>query len=139
MSFNYMLKGLEFSKDEVTRLKRMNSEIVFGQNKLQLILDLDHTLLHATDMDMLATEDHGYLMKRVGSLSDGGDLFMMGDGLLLVKLRPYIRSFLNEESKMYDIYICTLGNRPYAEMIANLLDPKREYYISSRLITCKAF
>lgn len=139
LSFNYMLRGLEFGKDEVARLKRMNSEIAFGQRKLQLVLDLDHTLLHAADVDMLAPDDRDYLMKRESSASDGGGLFMMDGGLLLVKLRPYIRSFLREACKMYDIYICTMGTRHYAEMIAKLLDPKCEYYISSRLITYEDF
>ncbi|KAH9719915.1 RNA polymerase II C-terminal domain phosphatase-like 4 [Citrus sinensis] len=124
----------------------MNSEMVYRQKKLHLVLDLDHTLLHAVDIDILASKDREYLMK----LASDGDLFKMAGELFLVKLRPYgelflvkvrpyIRKFLKEASKMYDIYLCTTGIRSYAVMMAKLLDPKCEYHIRSRLITREDF
>ncbi|KAK9197944.1 hypothetical protein WN944_013127 [Citrus x changshan-huyou] len=112
----------------------MNSEMVYRQKKLHLVLDLDHTLLHAVDIDILASKDREYLMK-LGSSSSDGDLFKMAGELFLVKLRPYIRKFLKEASKMYEIYLCTTGIRSYAVMMAKLLDLKCEYHIRSRLIT----
>ncbi|KAJ4712178.1 RNA polymerase II C-terminal domain phosphatase-like 4 [Melia azedarach] len=139
VAFDYMLKGLRFSEEEVTRLKAINSDAVFRQKKLHLVLDLDHTLLHAVNFENLASEDE-HLMTRVSSFKDlsDGDLLKISAGYL-VKLRPYLRTFLKDASTMYDIYICTMGTRHYAELIAELLDPKCEYYISGRLITREDF
>ncbi|GAY32439.1 hypothetical protein CUMW_273700 [Citrus unshiu] len=125
-------------EDKVTLWKKMNSEMVYRQKKLHLVLDLDQTLPHAVDIDILASKDREYLMKQRGSSSDG-DLFKMASELFLVKVRSYIQKFLKEASKMYDIYLCTTGIRSYAMMMAKLLDPKCEYHISSRLITREDF
>ncbi|KAH9719921.1 RNA polymerase II C-terminal domain phosphatase-like 4 [Citrus sinensis] len=116
----------------------MNSEMVYRQKKLHLVLDLDQTLPHAVDIDILASKDRKYLMKQRGSSSDG-DLFKMASELFLVKVRSYIRKFLKKASKMYDIYLCTTRIRSYAMMMAKLLNPKCEYHISSRLITREDF
>lgn len=46
---------------------------------------------------------------------------------MITKLRPFVSTFLKEASKMYVLHIYTMGNRPYALEIVNVLDPKREY------------
>ena len=58
----------------------------------------------------------------------GGDLFMLEFMHMMTKLRPFVHSFLKEASKMFVLYIYTMGDRPYARQMAKLLDPKGEYF-----------
>jgi len=47
---------------------------------------------------------------------------------MMTKLRPFVRSFLKEASEMFEMYIYTMGDRPYALEMAKLLDPRGEYF-----------
>ncbi|KAF2610276.1 hypothetical protein F2Q70_00007863 [Brassica cretica] len=58
----------------------------------------------------------------------GGDLFMLEFMHMMTKLRPFVHSFLKEASKMFVLYIYTMGDRPYSRQMAKLLDPKGEYF-----------
>ena len=49
---------------------------------------------------------------------------------LMTKLRPFVRTFLKEASEMFEMYIYTMGDRPYAFEMAKLLDPGGEYFNS---------
>ncbi len=49
---------------------------------------------------------------------------------MMTKLRPFVRTFLNEASEMFEMYIYTMGDRPYALEMAKLLDPQGEYFNS---------
>lgn len=53
---------------------------------------------------------------------------------MLTKLRPYVHTFLKEASKLFEMYIYTMGERSYALEMAKLLDPERVYF-SSRVIS----
>ncbi|KAK3226201.1 hypothetical protein Dsin_006063 [Dipteronia sinensis] len=44
---DYLEQGLRLSDEEITRLKDTNSSRLFAEKKLQLVLDLDNTLLHS--------------------------------------------------------------------------------------------
>ncbi|KAK3198015.1 hypothetical protein Dsin_021430 [Dipteronia sinensis] len=48
--------------------------------------------------------------------------FVLDDGYL-VKLRPFVRTFLKEASSMFEIYICSMGGRHYVKKVAEFLDP----------------
>lgn len=99
--------------------------------KLNLVLDLDHTLLHAT-ADQRASgwigksEDvHTLLLP----LMEGHPLQQQqGGGSKLnwlqphyVKLRPYLAEFLCGIMDQYEVSIYTAGTRMYAEKIADLI------------------
>lgn len=47
---------------------------------------------------------------------------------MMTKLRPFVRSFLREAHNFFELYIYTMGDRPYALAMAKLLDPRREYF-----------
>lgn len=44
-----------------------------------------------------------------------------------------MRTFLKEASKLFEMYIYTMGERPYAVEMAKLLDPE-DIYFTSRII-----
>ena len=53
---------------------------------------------------------------------------------MVTKLRPYVRTFLKEASELFEMYIYTMGERPYAIEMAKLLDPDKVYF-DSRVIS----
>lgn len=64
-----------------------------------------------------------------------GNLFMLEHMRMMTKLRPFVRTFLKEASQMFEMYIYTMGERPYALQMAKLLDPKSEYFTSDKVIS----
>ncbi|XP_074276856.1 RNA polymerase II C-terminal domain phosphatase-like 4 [Silene latifolia] len=97
------------------RLRDQDSEAVLGQKKLNLILDLDNTLLHAKRTKKLTLEDK----RRVRN--DSCELHEVEDGSKLVKLRPGVHEFLKKASDMFELSIYTMGTRDYAHTMADLL------------------
>ncbi|KAJ4815723.1 C-terminal domain phosphatase-like 4 [Rhynchospora pubera] len=108
-------------------------------NKPKLVLDLDHTLMNSTQ-DLSRDEMH--LLNAVSTTKDAGLLhkIRLEDCSMLVKLRPFVRQFLDEASKMFDLYVYTMGTRDYATQIVKLLDPENKYFISkSKVISREDF
>ncbi|KAK2636873.1 hypothetical protein Ddye_031665 [Dipteronia dyeriana] len=134
--FDYIFDGLRLSLDEISRLKVANSNKLFAQKKLHLVLDLDHTLLHSKAFKKL-TPDELYLMKQTDSNTSDGSLFVLDDAYL-VKLRPFVRIFLEEASSMFEIYVCSMGSRYYVKKVATFLDPEGKYF-DSRCISREDF
>lgn len=135
VGFDFVADGLSFSNPNIAVWKENGSKNLFSQGKLQLVLDLDHTLIH-TQATRKLTQEEEYLKRRAnswGKISDG-DLFKLTDEFI-VKLRPYIRTFLKEVSSKFELYIYTMGSRYYAKEVTKLLDPKGEYFIKSRIIS----
>ncbi|CAH2069577.1 unnamed protein product [Thlaspi arvense] len=129
VSLRYINKGIRLHEDEISRLRDSDMKFLQRQRKLCLVLDLDHTLLNSTVLKDLKPEEE-YLKSYTNSLQDvsGGNLFMLEFMHMMTKLRPFVHSFLKEASEMFVMYIYTMGDRPYAQQMAKLLDPKGEYF-----------
>ncbi|KAJ4721337.1 RNA polymerase II C-terminal domain phosphatase-like [Melia azedarach] len=117
-----------------------HTETLLRNRKLVLVLDLDHTLLHTCKLKDLTSEEK-YLKEKVDSLENisNRSLFRWEEAGFLVKLRPYVRNFLEEASNMFEMYICTMGSQIYAEKIAELIDADCKYFDYSRIIACEEF
>ncbi|XVE71912.1 hypothetical protein DITRI_Ditri10aG0189200 [Diplodiscus trichospermus] len=135
VTFGYIHKGLRLGNDEIVRLRSTDMKNLLRQKKLYLVLDLDHTLLNSTQLMHLTPEEE-YLNGQSDSLQDvsKGSLFRLDFMHMMTKLRPFVRTFLKEASEMFEMYIYTMGDRPYALEMAKLLDPGREYF-SDRVIS----
>lgn len=90
--------------------------------KLQLVLDLDHTLLHAT-------------ASMSARLLSGPDAFSFtleeSRGRLVpyfVKLRPGLRDFLVRCSSLFQLCVDTQGTRAYARKIVSHIDPDGSFF-----------
>ncbi|XWS52292.1 hypothetical protein CRYUN_Cryun11dG0055600 [Craigia yunnanensis] len=129
VTFGYIHKGLRLGNDEIVRLRSTDMKNLLRHKKLYLVLDLDHTLLNSTQL-MHLTHEEEYLKGQSDSLQDNskGSLFKLDFMHMMTKLRPFVRTFLKEASEMFEMYIYTMGDRPYALEMAKLLDPKREYF-----------
>ncbi|KAK8548320.1 hypothetical protein V6N12_061236 [Hibiscus sabdariffa] len=135
VTFGYIHKGLRLGNDEIVRLRSTDMKNLLRHKKLYLVLDLDHTLLNSTQLNHLTSEEE-YLKAQSDSLQGvpEGGLFTLEFMHMMTKLRPFIRTFLKEASKMFEMYIYTMGDRSYALEMAKLLDPKKEYF-SGRVIS----
>ncbi|PNX93033.1 RNA polymerase II C-terminal domain phosphatase 4-like protein, partial [Trifolium pratense] len=125
LTVGYMQKGLRLEGDEMSRLSSRTMKSLLNHRKLCLVLDLDHTLLNTTSLFWLTSEEMA-LNTNAGSLQ--GSLFISESMNLMTKLRPFVRTFLKEASEMFEMYIYTMGDRPYAIQMAKLLDPQEEYF-----------
>ena len=104
------------------------SQSLRAAKKLNLVLDLDHTLLHAT-ADRRAASWLGKC-KDLHTLSlpimEGHPMQQGGGGVAMVlphfvKLRPHLAEFLCAIRDQYEISIYTAGTRMYAEKIADVI------------------
>ena len=62
------------------------------------------------------------------------NLFKLDKSKIITKLRPFVHTFLEEASKLFEMYIYTKGARGYALEMAELLDPQNKYF-HSRIIS----
>ncbi|XP_052882318.1 RNA polymerase II C-terminal domain phosphatase-like 4 [Gossypium arboreum] len=126
---NGTLQDLRLGNDEIVRLRGTDMKNLLRHKKLYLVLDLDHTLLNSTQINHLTAEEE-YLKSQSDSLQDvsKGSLFMLEFMHMMTKLRPFVRTFLKEASEIFEMYIYTMGDRPYALEMAKLLDPEKEYF-----------
>ncbi|PRQ16964.1 putative protein-serine/threonine phosphatase [Rosa chinensis] len=101
-------------------------ELLLGRKKLHLVLDLDHTLLNTTAVGYLTPQER-YLLEGDHSLED---VFVVRNSPvdLVTKLRPFVGTFLKEASEMFEMSVYTMGERPYAQQMVKLLDPRNEYF-----------
>ncbi|GAU37072.1 hypothetical protein TSUD_274330 [Trifolium subterraneum] len=125
LTVGYMQTGLRLEGEEMSRLSSSTMKSLLNQRKLCLVLDLDHTLLNTTSLIHLTSEEMP-LTTNAGALQ--GTLFVLENMNLMTKLRPFVRTFLKEASEMFEMYIYTMGDRPYALEMAKLLDPQEEYF-----------
>ncbi|XP_056866622.1 RNA polymerase II C-terminal domain phosphatase-like 5 [Raphanus sativus] len=129
--FDFLSHGLQLTHDAVALTKLLTTlSSSLGEQKLHLVLDLDHTLLHATKASRLS-EAEKYL---TGEEACRDDLWMLKSSGYLVKLRPFLGDFLRETNKMFTMHVYTMGTRDYAEDILEVIDPSR-FYFGNRVIT----
>lgn len=128
--FRYLHRLLEFSKEEAHRLSEQQSAVAEAAGKLQLVVDLDHTLLHSAPIDILETlprlkewvdaeieaESENPINKRT--------LYEVPSCYTVTKLRPGVFTFLQALSPLYEMHIYTMGEENYALEMARLLDPE---------------
>ncbi|KAL3743778.1 hypothetical protein ACJRO7_018964 [Eucalyptus globulus] len=125
VTFGY---GLRLSTNEIARLWNQNTKNLLRNQKLYLILDLDHTLLNSTPLTNITPEEEHVRGRR--DVYEGS-LFVLEHMHTMTKLRPFVRTFLKKDSEMFEMYIHTMGDRLYAHEMAKLLDPNREYFGST--------
>ena len=122
---------LLLSKEEALRVQQSKFLGLQSVRKLALVLDLDHTLVHATGAWPGYAASLGSLL---GSNSnDIRRIFIeeapgMQPKCYLVKSRPYLESFLKEAHTLFQMTIYTAGTRLYAEAVAKLMDPLGIYF-----------
>ncbi|KAL4184363.1 hypothetical protein AMTRI_Chr10g640 [Amborella trichopoda] len=110
-------------KERARRIEEQNK--MFSAQKLSLVLDLDHTLLNSAKFIEVDRVHNEILKKKEEQdrLKPRRHLFRFPNMGMWTKLRPGIWNFLERASKLYELHICTMGNKVYATEMAKLLDP----------------
>ncbi|XP_055822891.1 RNA polymerase II C-terminal domain phosphatase-like 4 isoform X1 [Solanum dulcamara] len=131
VAFGYIHKNLRLADDEIARLRDKDLKNLLRHKKLYLVLDLDHTLLNSTRLADISGEE-SYLKDQREVLPDAlrSNLFKLDWIHMMTKLRPFVHTFLKEASSLFEMYIYTMGERPYALEMASLLDPGGIYFHS---------
>lgn len=101
--------------------------------KLALVLDLDHTLLHAVQVDGPTPQEtvcHNGEIHHLPIQELSSTRVMKH---LVMKKRPHVDRFLKEASNYFQMSIYTMGTRRYAEAVVKILDPNNIYF-NSRIV-----
>lgn len=111
IKLHYIEPEFSVTDEAITRLRDRNFDSLIKHKKLHLVLDLDNTLIHASNVGQELS----------ASLKEDDDVYEILYGMYLIKLRPGVRDFLTEASTMFDISICTMADHIYAEADAKML------------------
>ncbi len=122
--------ALTVSQDEATRAEDEAKRRLLSLKKLSLVVDLDQTVIQAT-VDPTVAEwqkdpdnpNHDAVKDvRAFQLTEEGP---GGNGCwYYIKLRPGLKEFLENVSKLYELHIYTMGTRSYAKHISRIIDPE---------------
>lgn len=111
---------MTISSNEAKSLGSASQGRLLSQKKLNLVLDLDHTLVHATADQRAAS--------LIGKHNDVRVLFLpiTENGIVpsmkhYIKLRPHLKEFFSSLEDMFEISIYTAGTRGYANQVANVI------------------
>ncbi|XP_030937272.1 RNA polymerase II C-terminal domain phosphatase-like 4 [Quercus lobata] len=133
IALKYVHQGmwLWLNKDEMDRIRKIESEKLLEDKKMVLVLDLDQTLIHSTRQEKYLRTPQELLQHELRD-----SLFRLNRPWekMMLKLRPSVHTFLKEAGTMFEIYMCTTGTRSYALKATEFLDPENVYFISSRII-----
>lgn len=101
------------TEEESRLIAQQGADRLSQQAKLSLVLDLDHTLVHAT-ADLRASQFRKRDDVRILQMSfEGSDTYMSH----YLKLRPHIKEFLQSVQPDYELTVYTAGTRQYAEEV----------------------
>uniref|UniRef100_A0A7S0ZJJ3 RNA polymerase II subunit A C-terminal domain phosphatase n=1 Tax=Timspurckia oligopyrenoides TaxID=708627 RepID=A0A7S0ZJJ3_9RHOD len=122
---------LSVSRNEAESMSKRIASRMMRERRLFLVLDIDHTLLHAM-CDSRAASAIPLLPEHVSK--DIHSFLMAPDGFtapaqtMYLKFRPSLMDFLNRMKSKFELHIYTNGRRAYANAVARVLDPQHELF-----------
>ncbi|PHH74116.1 hypothetical protein CDD82_5097 [Ophiocordyceps australis] len=128
--------GLMVSQSVAQKAEHDTQRRLLRQRKLSLVVDLDQTIIHACIEPTIGewqrddTNPNYEAVKHVMSfqLNDDGPRGLASGCTYYIKLRPGLRDFLSQVSKMYELHVYTMGTRAYALNIARIVDPDQKLF-----------
>ena len=126
--------SLTVSQAEATRVEDEAKRRLLASKKLSLVVDLDQTIIHATVDPTVADWQKDEENPNHDAVRDVQAFLLKDDGPInkgcwyYVKLRPGLKQFLENVSKMYELHIYTMGTRQYAKNIADIIDPDHKVF-----------
>ena len=111
VDFGIASTGFKVQAKAAKEMEFQRSSALREQRRLVLILDLDQTVLHT-----------------VSGRMDGEEVHYFTQGNFSTFLRPHLNSFLEQLKELYEIYVYTMGTRPYAELMCGLIDPQHTFF-----------
>lgn len=110
-------------------MERDLQKLLLAARKLSLVLDLDQTVLHATKDDSI----NGLLRERPELFEQIHPITVTGE-CYFIKLRPQLKEFLAQISRLFELHVYTMGTRDYAQAVVRLFDPQGHLFYD-RILT----
>lgn len=125
--------SLSVSQTEAESVSSVVARRLFENKQLSLVLDLDHTLVHATDDPQTATilqhSPENVDLSSVTSFSlPSSRPGPRNADTMHIKLRPNLAEFLERVAVKFNLHIYTMGSRAYADRVARLIDPDNRFF-----------
>lgn len=133
----YNAHTLSITRDEAESAGSASCANLLRSRRLSLVLDLDHTLVHATDDPRAAAirdfsppgvDSHSIRSFSLGPPARSKSRSNSPTCSMHVKLRPHLKEFLQRMSKLFELSIYTMGSRPYADQIVRIIDPDNSLF-----------
>lgn len=139
----YNATSLSITRAEAASVSSSTAKRLFEAKRLSLVLDLDHTLVHATD-DLRANAVFHH--SPPGSDLSSVSMFNLAPhsessgatARMYLKLRPNLHQFLTRVATRFELHIYTMGSRVYADRVAHLIDPDKRFF-SGRITSREDF
>ncbi|KAI9773410.1 MAG: Carboxy-terminal domain (CTD) phosphatase [Geoglossum simile] len=125
---------LTVSADEAARVEEEVKRRLLQLRKLSLVVDLDQTIIHATVDPTVEEWQKDVNNPNYEAVKDVQAFKLMDEGpstrgcWYYIKLRPGLKDFLQNVSKLYELHIYTMGTRAYAKAISKIVDPERKIF-----------
>lgn len=126
--------SLTVSTAEATKVDDEVKKRLLASRKLSLVVDLDQTIIHATVDPTVAEWQKDEKNPNHEAVKDVRAFQLVDDGpgsrgcWYFIKLRPGLKDFLEQISKLYELHIYTMGTRAYAQNISAIIDPDRKIF-----------
>ncbi|KAF6219291.1 hypothetical protein HO133_005116 [Letharia lupina] len=126
--------SLTISENEAARADDEAKRRLLASKKLSLVVDLDQTIIQATVDPTVADWQKDGHNPNHDAVKDVRAFLLKDDGpgnrgcWYYIKLRPGLKGFLENVSKIYELHIYTMGTRAYAKNIANIIDPEHKIF-----------
>jgi FCP1-like phosphatase family protein len=134
------------SSVEAGRIENIKINALMGAKKLALVLDLDHTLVHAVQVQgrYRASTNAAQHVNAVAGKEQPRFIehhFLpieetIGSQVshLAMKKRPHLDEFLSQAFEFCQMTVYTAGTRRYAEAVAKIIDPQGKFF-ANRLVS----
>mmetsp|Transcript_122663 Transcript_122663/g.381230 ORF Transcript_122663/g.381230 Transcript_122663/m.381230 type:complete len:723 (-) Transcript_122663:17-2185(-) len=113
---------LRVSSSAVREMEKDTRETLIRDERLVLVLDIDHTLLATCEVKPGAPE------LPEAELVGSQVLPLLERGRYRVKLRPGLQQFLRSMHGLFQLYLYTQGTVAYAEAVVQLMDPDATFF-----------
>ncbi|KAH8727846.1 hypothetical protein GQ44DRAFT_769906 [Phaeosphaeriaceae sp. PMI808] len=127
--------ALLVSHNEAVRAEEDTKKRLLNSKKLTLIVDLDQTVIHTTCERTVAEWQADPENPNFEAVKDVQGFQLADDNIsnvaanwYYVKMRPGLKDFFDNMSKLYEMHVYTMATRAYAQAIMKIIDPERKYF-----------
>ena len=121
--YGFLTSDFTYSKNKAESLEKNAVKRYLKEQKLILLLDFDNTIIHTSQIRILSEEIKILKDKYKDYLAKVPikDEINRND-LILVKFRPFLKTFLKNIKNKYEIFIYTQGTKEYATAIIQYIN-----------------
>ncbi|CAF0945275.1 unnamed protein product [Adineta steineri] len=119
VSMEHAVPELRITPEMAEKYSIEERDRLLRERKLDLLVDLDQTLLHTTNSSNYFPYSPDVIAYQLSTQSSQR---------FYTKLRPGVKEFLANLLPYYQFHIVTFGERVYAHTMANLIDPNKTFF-----------